>query len=208
MNPCFNLLEMAHMSILRALKPGGLAVDATAGNGHDTLFMAGLVGNEGLVLAFEIQEAALAATRMRLQQAGLEQQVRLLATGHENMAQYLAKLPPVNAAMFNLGFLPGQASGVAINNGPWEASSQPLSAGKVVTHPDTTLAALEALSLRLAKGGLISVHCYSGHVGGAEESRAVMAWAAQQPRQTWWVYRYDTFNKQHGPENLLLLERL
>ena len=200
MNPCLNLIELAHLSMQRALKPGGLAVDATAGNGHDTLFLAGLVGRQGLVLAFEIQEAACAATRTRLQQAGREQQVRLLATGHENMARYLAELPPVNAAMFNLGFLPG--------GNMEKLADQACDSGQVITRPDTTLTAMEALTPRLARGGLISIHCYSGHAGGARESQAILEWAARQPRKTWWVYRYDTFNKKRGPEHLLLLERL
>ncbi|MDD3298972.1 MAG: rRNA methyltransferase, partial [Firmicutes bacterium] len=44
---------------------GDLTVDATAGNGHDTLFFASLVGEKGAVYAFDIQQRALDITRER-----------------------------------------------------------------------------------------------------------------------------------------------
>ena len=46
--------------------PGETVVDATAGNGNDTQFLAELVGENGHVLAFDIQQAALDSTAERL----------------------------------------------------------------------------------------------------------------------------------------------
>lgn len=37
---------------------GDIVVDATMGNGHDTQFLAELVGENGHVYAFDIQESA------------------------------------------------------------------------------------------------------------------------------------------------------
>jgi undecaprenyl pyrophosphate synthase len=56
-------------------------------------------------------------------------------------------------------------------------------------------------------GALLSVHCYGGHAGGKEESGAVLDWAARLPEKVWRVYRYATWNKKRGAENLLLMER-
>jgi hypothetical protein len=216
MAACLSLLELAHASVQRAVKPGSLTVDATAGNGHDTLFLAGLVGPSGLVLAFDIQSEALEKTRAALQKAHLSAQVRLFLTGHENIAAclqgnaappptgrlaasltakappeptlYLAAKPQVSAAMFNLGFLPGSEKEIA-------------------TRPSTTLIALDGLLPAMQPGALLSIHCYSGHDGGKEESKAVLDWAARQPEEIWRVFRYETWNKKRGAENLLLIER-
>ena len=214
---CLNLLELAHASIQRAVTPGSLVIDATAGNGHDTLFLAKLVGPTGLVLAFDIQPDALEKTRTALEQANLATQVRLFLTSHENIALclqgnamppstgqlatsltaktppdpalYLTARPQVRAAMFNLGFLPNSAKEIA-------------------TRPSTTLAALIGLLPAMLPGAALSIHCYSGHDGGKEESKAVLDWAARQPEEAWRVYRYETLNKKHGAENLILMERL
>jgi hypothetical protein len=216
MTACLSLLELAHASIQRAVTPGSLVVDATAGNGNDTLFLAGLVGPAGLVLAFDIQPEALHNTRAALEKANLTARVRLFLTGHENIAAclqsntapspagqlaaslnatvpsdpalYLPAQPQVSAAMFNLGFLPG-------------------SDREIATRPSTTLAALIGLLPAMLPGAALSIHCYSGHDGGREESKAVLDWAARQPDALWRVYRYETLNKKRGAENLVLLER-
>jgi len=214
---CLNLLELAHASIQRAVTPGSLVIDATAGNGHDTLFLARLAGPTGLVLAFDIQPEALEKTREALEQARLAERVRLFLTGHENIAHclqgnamppstgqlaasltaktppdpalYLTAKPQVRAAMFNLGFLPNSEKEIA-------------------TRPSTTLAALIGLLPAMLPGAVLSIHCYSGHDGGKEESKAVLDWAVRQPEEAWRVYRYETLNKNRGPENLILMERL
>ena len=48
----------AHRIFHRILRPGDSAVDATAGNGHDSLLMAQLVGPEGSVTAVDVQPQA------------------------------------------------------------------------------------------------------------------------------------------------------
>ena len=47
------------------VKEGDLCIDATMGNGNDTLLLSRLCGEKGHVLAFDIQEIALANTRGR-----------------------------------------------------------------------------------------------------------------------------------------------
>lgn len=182
-----SLLQLAHASMRRLVKPGAMLLDATAGNGHDTLLLAELAGGSGQVLAFEPQALARRRAARRMAQAGWLERVRFIDDGHENLAQYVSV--PLDAAIFNLGFLPG-------------------SDRKLTTKADTTLAALNALTPLLKNGGLISVHCYSGHEAGQEESRAVLAWAKKLAPEQWQVLRYETLNKRHNPENLLLIYRI
>ena len=47
------------------MKPGETVVDATAGNGHDTIFLSRLVGPSGRVIAFDIDPQARIETEAR-----------------------------------------------------------------------------------------------------------------------------------------------
>ncbi|WP_035067656.1 tRNA (mnm(5)s(2)U34)-methyltransferase [Nitratidesulfovibrio termitidis] len=188
--------------------PWPVAVDGTAGNGHDTLFLARLVGSRGLVHAFDVQPRALARTAERLAEAGLEERVVLHGRGHEELAAALAAPlseslseslsvstdgaawpPRIMAAMFNLGFLPG-------------------SDRSVTTRSETTLTALEALLPLMVPGGVISLHVYAGHPGGADEAAALEERFATLDWNCWRVARYEFANKPRNPERLLLLLRL
>ena len=94
-------LDLAHHLISRRVHPGALVADATAGNGHDTLMLARLVGPGGRVYAFDIQEKALCRTRELLAREGMAERVTLVLDGHENMGRHIdGKLA---AVMFNLG---------------------------------------------------------------------------------------------------------
>ena len=59
-------------------RPGGLYIDATMGNGHDTLFFSRLAGESGRVLAFDIQPAALESTRELLKDQGMAERAELI----------------------------------------------------------------------------------------------------------------------------------
>ncbi|MDU6657873.1 MAG: class I SAM-dependent methyltransferase, partial [Neisseria mucosa] len=83
-----NILPFTHSLLRQALKAGGRALDATAGNGHDTLLLAQLVGETGKVWAFDVQSKALAQTQGRLKENGVDGRVALIHDGHENLLSY------------------------------------------------------------------------------------------------------------------------
>jgi len=151
-----HLTQRAHQIISQCLHPGQLAVDATAGNGHDCCFLAQRVSSKGTVFAFDIQLQALQSTAARLQQLGLSKQVQLIHSGHEHMRN---ELPGdcqgrIQAVTFNLGYLPhGDKS--------------------ITTTSSSTLPALQQACELLHPEGIITVLAYRGHPGGLEESRAV-----------------------------------
>lgn len=62
-----NAVQLSHEIIKQTVKVGDIVVDATCGNGNDTLLLAKLVGNEGKVFAFDIQNAAIENTNLLLQ---------------------------------------------------------------------------------------------------------------------------------------------
>lgn len=63
-------MQLCHEFLTAHLQPGGLYVDATCGNGHDTEFLCRLAGPTGRVLALDIQPAAVENTNTRLGAAG------------------------------------------------------------------------------------------------------------------------------------------
>ena len=180
------LTRLAQERVAAVVRPGDLVVDATVGNGHDTLFLARLVGPDGKVVGFDVQPRALLATRERLHAAGQESPVTLVAAGHERMADHLdvSRHGLLQAAMFNLGYLPGSDK-------------------TVTTGAGNTIKALETAWRALAPGGLLSVLCYRGHPGGLHEYEAVRTWAAQLPAATAQVETVES----PGPV-LVLVKRL
>lgn len=145
----------AHRLLTRVIKPGDLVVDATAGNGYDTCFLAACVGEQGRVVAFDTQPPAIESTRRRLEINGYLAWVELRQQSHEQMLSAVGA-ENAKAVMFNLGYLPrGDHS--------------------IVTEADTTVSALIAAMETLQIGGLCSVICYQGHPTGAEETRRVVA---------------------------------
>lgn len=184
------VLDFAHALAARAVEPGGLAIDATVGNGHDTLFLARQVGDTGRVLGFDVQEEAIEQTRRRLESEGVEASVHLIHEGHETMKNHLetSHQGDVQAVMFNLGYLPGGDH-------------------SVITRPKTTLQALEDSSTILRPGGVITIVVYSGHEGGAEEAEAVRKWASALPQHTFTALSYGYINHGNDPPQLIAVEK-
>ncbi|WP_305908526.1 class I SAM-dependent methyltransferase [Methylomarinum sp. Ch1-1] len=154
-----SLPETAHQIIVAHIRPGDIAIDATTGNGHDTLFLARQVGPQGHVYGFDIQSQAITATRQRLAEAQRQGQVTLFQASHADMA---AKIPVdlhgrIQAIMFNLGYLPGSDK-------------------SVITRSESTLAALACATRLLAPSGVMTVLAYPGHAGGDHETAQVQTW--------------------------------
>jgi len=177
--------EIAHLLVKARAQPGDHVVDATVGNGHDTLFLAACVGPTGRVDGFDIQDAAIASARARL---GPDSPVILHLRGHEEMAAVVA--PGVSVAMFNLGYYPsGDKS--------------------IITRPDTTIPALNAALDLLAANGLLTVVIYPGHPGGEEEAIRIERWLDGLGSDRFRAIHYGPRGRSDGapPPYLIAIER-
>ena len=181
------VLQYARTLLKSAVGDGDIAVDATAGNGHDTLFLAELVGDDGFVYAFDVQKQAVDATLHRLLDNALEHRALVLKDGHENVAKYVDK--PVSGAIFNLGYLPG-------------------SDHEVITRPNTTIQSLESLLKLLKVGGIIVLVIYHGHEGGKEERDEVIRFVSGLPQKYVHVLRYEFLNQKNDPPFVIALEKV
>jgi hypothetical protein len=179
-------VALSHFFLGERVEPGDHVADATCGNGHDTLFLARLVGPGGKVWVFDLQENALANTRQLLDEAGCLAQTELVAAGHERLSEFIGE--PLKAAVFNLGYLPGGDK-------------------NIVTRPEQTLAALDQAAHLLLPGGIITICIYSGHPGGAEEGEAIERWGAKLPPERFNVWVSCPFNRPPTAPYLLLVEK-
>lgn len=174
----------AQLMLKDRLRPGDVVVDATMGNGHDTLFLTQCVSPGGHVFAFDVQEAALIETRKRVP----ANMTTLIHAGHETMRTHVPTElhGKVSAVMFNLGYLPGTDK-------------------TLITHTDTTMIAVwEALEL-LRPGGLLTIVVYPGHEGGADEGRCIADWAAALNSRLFEVQHLRPINRAASPPELWVI---
>ncbi|CAA7394043.1 unnamed protein product [Spirodela intermedia] len=186
--------EVAHSVWRNVLRKGDCAIDATCGNGHDTLALLRMVADEsgsGFIYGFDIQSSAIESTRCLLEDSLDPDQRRLVKLSllcHSKMEEVLPEGTMVRLVAFNLGYLPG--------------------GGKdIITLPGTTLPALHAASRVLAPGGLISVLVYVGHPGGREELETVQSFASSLPAESWSCCKLERLNRPSAPLLLLLLKK-
>ncbi len=154
-----------------ALFDGALAVDATVGNGYDTLFLAHRVGPKGTVLGFDVQKAALAGARELLKFVGSLDRVSFIHDSHSRLANYLPADAAIQGAMFNLGYLP-------------RGNRQ------IITRPDTTVMALRGVLANLAARGRITILVYRGHEEGIVEYVEVRKFLEQLSDEEWIIEEF------------------
>lgn len=181
-------LHYSRQLLKEVLQAGDIAVDATMGNGHDTLLLAELVGVTGFVYAFDVQAQAIENTKKRLLDTPWEQRVQLIYDGHEHLNYYLPTDTPIKAAIFNLGYLPKSDK-------------------SVITLPDTTKKALDELLQRLVPTGRILIVAYYGHEGGEVELQTVRQYCEALPQEAYNVLNYQFINQKNQPPILFCIEK-
>ena len=162
--------SLLHTLLREVIREGDTVVDATAGNGYDTVFLADCVGDNGKVLAFDIQEAAILSASARVGEAGFMERVVFLHNSHCQLPDHLAP-QSASAIVFNLGYLPGADH-------------------DATTTVNETLDALTKSLPILKSGGILAVVCYPGHPAGAVEATAVEQWMASLTSSKWRVAKY------------------
>lgn len=182
-----NALAVVHAFLRAHVQPGAFALDATAGNGHDTLFLCRLVGSAGRVIAFDVQPQAVENTNARLRENGCGQVGRAVLDSHANLAAYAAP-GSVDAAMFNLGYLPGGDHGV-------------------FTTPGVSVPAMRTALELLRPGGVMTVCIYYGGPQGMAEKEAVLAFLTGLPSEEYRVSVRTFSGRQSCPPIPVCIEK-
>jgi methylase of polypeptide subunit release factors len=173
-------IPFAHALWAKVLSPNDSCLDATCGNGHDTLALARMLP-QGQIFAFDLQEAAIEKTRQRLIQAGLEARATLFLKSHESFPDILPQ--SLQLIVYNLGYLPGGDK-------------------SLTTQSAITLKSLQNALPLLKKGGMIFITLYPGHPEGEIEAKTVLEFVKELPKDVWSV-RHERFSTKATAPSVL-----
>lgn len=170
------------------VSPGDTVVDATCGNGNDTLILATLVGSEGRVIAIDTQLKAIEATREKLASSTGLPTVELNHDSHDNLTRIVEGASSIRVIVFNLGYLPGGDT-------------------RIVTQSESTTSAIgQALDL-VDVDGAVLVTLYPGHAGGSVEAREVDILVSKLDPKRFSVARYQWINQSSTHPYVLIFHR-
>lgn len=182
----YNALGLSHKYVKEHLSEGDVCIDATAGRGRDTLFLAQLVGEQGKVLAFDIQEDAVESTKALLQKENVKN-CQVVLSCHSKMANF-AEENSVSAIMFNFGWLPGGDH-------------------TKFSHGETSCSAIET-GLRLLKPqGLMTLCLYYGKETGFEEKDAILDFVRGLDQKKYSVLLHEFINRKNNPPILVVITK-
>lgn len=184
----FQITEYCHSLAECFCENAGLCIDATMGNGHDTLFLCRISNPDGKVIAFDIQEQALEKTEELLETEGFSGKAELVLDSHENMDRY-AVPETADIIMFNFGYLPGGDHSLS-------------------TRADTSLTAVRKGLDILKSGGIMSLCIYSGGDSGFEEKDALFSFLKELDRKKYIVVVHEYFNRPNNPPVPVIIKKL
>lgn len=184
----YQITEWCHHFIREHVKQGDLCIDATAGNGNDTLLLCEMVGETGKVLAFDVQEQAVVNTKRRLEEQGISELAEVFLESHTNMSRY-AEANSVSCIVFNFGYLPGGDHNLA-------------------TKKESSLEAIHEGLRLLKKGGMMSLCIYSGGDTGFEERDAILSELKNLDTKKYLVIVSEYYNRPNNPPIPVMIIKL
>ena len=184
----YQITEWCHHFIRDHVKFGDCCIDATAGNGNDTLVLCELVGETGKVIAFDIQEEAVTNTKNRLAEHVVSERAQVLLESHVNMSRY-AEEESVSCIVFNFGYLPGGDHELA-------------------TRKESSITAIHEGLRLLKKGGMMSLCIYSGGDSGFEERDAILSEIKKLDGKKYLVIVSEYYNRPNNPPIPVLIVKL
>ncbi len=175
----YQITQWVHHFLEDHVQPGDICIDATMGNGNDTALLSKLAGENGRVIAFDIQQLALDNTKTKLEKDNCPDNYELVLASHEMMGEYAGE-GTVSCITFNLGYLPGGDHAKA-------------------TKGESSIKAIEKGLLLLRKKGMMSVCIYSGGDSGFEEKEAVLSYIKALDSKKYLVIISEYANRPNNP---------
>lgn len=175
---------------LSYVSKGDFVIDATCGNGHDTICLAEAVGDSGCVMAVDLQKQAIQKTEELMNEAGIRQFLTVQGS-FLHLQKYMEETGEdrkPSAAVFNLGYLPGGDK-------------------TVTTKAEDTLESVKkALSL-IKTGGIVTVVMYPGHSEGKRELEMLLSWAETLPPKIYHTVYVSFPNQKNNPPQILWITK-
>lgn len=182
-------IELAHQYWEELILMGDIIIDATCGNGQDTLFLAkqNITDDAGILYAMDIQDQAIESSKGLLKESlppELFDRVKFIKGCHSQFPSEI-EAGSVSLVVYNLGYLPGGDKGLT-------------------TLRDTTLLSIKNAFPLLKKGGAISITCYPGHAEGKVEEDALLQFTSGLDPREWSCTHHQWINRKKAPSLLLL----
>jgi len=186
-------IDLAHTYWKKILRPYDHAIDATCGNGKDTLVLANLLisnSQESILIGIDIQSEAITRTRTLLASHLSEKQRDRVFLFHQSHTQFpaLAYNVPIRLIVYNFGYLPGGDK-------------------SVTTLSKTSIQSFQAALPLIMPGGAISATCYPGHNEGGNEQNALLSFVQALDPSQWCVTWHTWPNRMLSPTLLFLQKR-
>lgn len=186
-NMFVNAVGMSKLISKAKINKGDTVVDATMGNGNDTAFLCGLVGEEGKVYAFDIQEQAVIKTKERLSDTNFQNRAELIHDGHENIDEYVQG--KVKLIIYNLGYLPKGDH-------------------NLTTKSETTIESIKKGLDLLEDAGVILLVLYPGHESGMNEKLAIEEFSKELNQKEYSVVNINFTNQVNNPPEIICIEKI
>lgn len=164
-----NIVDLSH-KILAEFPNPNIAIDMTAGNGYDSLFLGRIAKR---VYSFDIQDEAVSNTLKLLEENKITN-VTVLKESHDLFDIFVSE--NIDLAIYNLGYLPSGNKDIK-------------------TNALIVLNSLEKAIERLNIGGIIVIVIY---LHNQEESFKISHFAQHLDSQ-FDVMKYEVLNKEHSP---------
>ena len=181
-----NTVSITKFYIESHVKSGQVVLDATVGNGNDTLLLAEKIGAHGKVYGFDIQDEAMQNTTKLLKHNKLLERVDLIKDSHENIKEYISC--KLDFIVYNLGYLPGGNK-------------------DIVTKPSSTIKSIEASLDLLNNNGLLLINAYIGHANGFEEKEKIENMLKSLNQKNFNVLKNTFINQKNNPPILYIIEK-
>ncbi len=182
-------LDLAHQYWETLVKKGDCVIDATCGNGHDSLFLAklALCPKSGHLYALDKQKAAIESSKENLANHLDPRVYQRIAFAEGCHSTFPNEIQPhsVKLIVYNLGYLPGGDK-------------------SKTTKLDSSLVSIRNAQKLIANGGAISITCYPGHPEGKVEEDALLEYSQSLDPKQWSCCHHRWTNRKNAPSLLLI----
>ena len=177
-----DISDLSHSIIENHLEKKNVVIDATMGNGYDTVYLGNLVGDSGKVYAFDVQEEACLNYKLKNRK-----NVSVVNDSHHKFDEYVIE-DKVNCIMYNLGFLPGSNK-------------------EITTLAKTTMKSIEEGLEFLDSNGIMTIAVYRGHAEGKNEEHFIMEYVRNLPKNIYGVMLHEYLNRAKSAPLLIVIEK-
>lgn len=169
------------------IQPGNTVIDATLGNGYDTLKIAELLLGQGKIYGFDIQPLAIESSQQLLSSLPAPKPIiHLIEDSHANFAQYIQE--EVDFIIYNLGYLPKGNKAIT-------------------TLAESTLQSVKSGLALLKANGIMLIAVYHGHDAGKSEKATLESYLSTLDQKYFNVLKQQFINQKNTPPFIYVIEK-